>query len=214
MAHTDWGTPPPVVKAVLDMLEARGVLHNTNEVFEPSCGRGHFLLELRQRNYRKVEAVELNPDFAATAAQIYPVKTMSFFDCNQPVEIVLGNPPFNGDQGLHHLAHAKSLATRAIAFILPLGMLELCNNRGDFRKGLTAVLSMPRYPFIDLKTNIVANSGQRPNCLYVWERKKNEHWLEQDVQLDLNAFSTLHPKVLKWRKSLRIQGSKGVIAVP
>lgn len=197
MTHSNWGTPPPVAEAVVQLLMKRDYLNEYMNVLEPSCGRGAFLDALCDVGVADRYGIERESAFAAIAR--HPGHIGDFFTWQvQTATLIVGNPPFSGTLGLQHVEHAKSLNPRYIAFILPLGLLELCENRGSFTEGLELVVPMPRYPYINLQTNTVHSSGQRPNCLYVWNRG-----YRGQPMLDVRAFRDLKSRVDSWKKGLQ-----------
>jgi methylase of polypeptide subunit release factors len=105
----DFQTPPALVSAVLDRLDALGV--RRTRVLEPTCGRGHFLAGLlgSENPPSEIRGFEIQPDHLAAARALEPgrsvvtleqadvfatdLRTRLRWQSTGPL-LVVGNPPW------------------------------------------------------------------------------------------------------------------------
>ncbi len=126
----DFQTPPGLVDGVLDRLDALGIGHA--RVFEPTCGRGHFLAGLLARPEPPVEVVgyEIQPAHLDEARAIPAPSTAvrleeaDFFAVDLAASLrwesrgpllVVGNPPWATSAGIARLGGVNGPARRPVA---------------------------------------------------------------------------------------------------
>lgn len=104
LRHPDdfYPTPPHATQALLEREQFRGV------VLEPACGDGAIVRVLEKNGY-KVEASDLRDG-------------QDFFQRGAPVANIITNPPYR--QHLEFVIHAKQIAIKKIAMLLPLEFLH------------------------------------------------------------------------------------------
>lgn len=85
-------TPDYIVQSMIDLIENDGI------ILEPSCGPGAFLKFLPE----SAIGIELDPKTANSKALI-----MDFFDYDQKVDTIIGNPPYVRNQEINVLTKKK-----------------------------------------------------------------------------------------------------------
>jgi hypothetical protein len=95
-------TPPHATEALLDRERFSGL------ILEPACGDGAIVRVLRKHGY-DVQASDL-------------VQGDNFFERTAPAPNIVSNPPYR--HSLAFILHAKKVATRKIAMLLPVEFLH------------------------------------------------------------------------------------------
>jgi methylase of polypeptide subunit release factors len=140
----DFQTPPALVSAVLDRLDALGVPRQ--RVLEPTCGRGHFLAGLLDADNPPAEILgfEIQPDHLAAAraldsgssmvrleqADLFTIdlRTQLRWQSRGPL-LVVGNPPWVTSAELGRLGSANGPARTRI---VGLDGLDARTGRANF----------------------------------------------------------------------------------
>lgn len=99
-------TPPHITKALLKREFFPGA------IWEPAAGRGHVVQVLHECGYRDVIASDLK-DWG-----FRPCHTEDFLTARRCCDSLVTNPPF--DLKMEFLVHAKQVAARKIALLLPV----------------------------------------------------------------------------------------------
>ena len=140
-------TPPHATQALLDREQFRG------RILEPACGDGAIVRQLRKNGY-EVETADLR-------------QGQDFFRRVVQVANIITNPPYR--QHLEFVHHAKRVAIRKIAMLLPVEFLH-----GTTRLGLFVDKQFPLkvvYVFssrLCFGTETHATVG---HAWFVWDRK-------------------------------------------
>ena len=153
-------TPPALTNILID----NEPLDAAETILEPACGRGAIVDVLRSRGFR-VEAFDKH----------FGEQPQDFFEFTpeQPVPVIITNPPFN--YSMDFLEHAMRVSMKAI-FLLPLdylqgkARLERWYKSGEFHCSRVYVLS--RRPLLndDLQADGVARTGSITFAWFVFER--------------------------------------------
>ena len=153
-------TPPAITEILLEVEK----LDRNEPILEPACGNGAIVDVLRKHGFQ-VNAFdkyigEHREDFFK-------------FTPEQPVPVIITNPPFNSS--MEFLEHAMRVSMKAI-FLLPLdylqgkARLERWYSSGEFHCSRVYVLS--RRPLLNesLQADGVARSGSITFAWFVFER--------------------------------------------
>ncbi len=177
-AHDLWGTPPEVAEVIVDHFKF-DIMGRLSEVgtrmLEPSCGDGVFIKALIKAGVpaHLIVGVEIDERLCKearreTGVDIYHGDFLTDTRLEGGGYIALGNPPFGGEQALFHTARLKAL-TSWFAILGPSGLMEPCENRGEWRRGLRAIYPLYLRRFRDLRGD-QGGAGQRPTFLYQFQR--------------------------------------------
>lgn len=120
-------TPEALAVSLVDRIVADGFWHG-GHVMEPSAGKGAFVNAITAHQPQLIRAVDIDPERCRELedGSVAVVQCADFLKMpiDHPMELVLGNPPFNGAEA--HVRHALSFRARfgAVAFLLRLAFLE------------------------------------------------------------------------------------------
>lgn len=113
-------TPEPIVQEMCDLIQNQGA------ILEPSCGDGAFLRHLPKNTI----AIEIDADVAPENARV-----MDFFDWNERIDTIIGNPPYIRFQEIPENTKQKLppvLDNRANLFLFFIWRaIDLLNNNGE-----------------------------------------------------------------------------------
>lgn len=126
-------TPPELAQRMVDLAG----LKFGDRVLEPSAGRGAIAERIRACDVT-LRCIELNQDNRECLInEGYTVlKTADFlgYDPEEPVDVIVMNPPFSSQQDVSHITHAISIAQRCVVAIASASILFRTNRKtADFR---------------------------------------------------------------------------------
>ena len=114
-------TPDSVAMRLVAAVPDLGARVHPLTILEPSCGGGAFMRALRLRwPDARISGVDVDPE--APMQDSAGVTITDFLTVREPVDLILGNPPFNAAE--EHVRHALSLSRVGVGFLLRLAFLE------------------------------------------------------------------------------------------
>lgn len=100
-------TPPTIVtQAICDVSP---FMNEINDILEPSCGSGEFLLQLPSD--KNIVAIELNKTICETIKDTFDATCGDFLEHDDEYDLIIGNPPF-------HVINRDAVPTEYLPFII------------------------------------------------------------------------------------------------
>jgi len=116
-------TPPEVATKLVARIPNLGTRAPALTILEPSCGGGAFVDALGERwRGATIQGIDVDPAAPALHRGWSTIRNMNFLEWREPVDLVVGNPPFNEAQA--HCEHAIKVARVGVGFLLRLAFLE------------------------------------------------------------------------------------------